>query len=94
MGRPSSPVSAKQAYEQAGKVGYTLALIDPDKKMHSLAWDAIKDHANVQRSGSGKSIILVPADPETRRQPLVLKTKGMLTDSERQLIERAGFDFG
>ena len=94
MGRPSSPVSAKQAYEQAGKVGYALALIDPDKKMHSLAWDAIKDHPNLQRSGSGKSILLVSANPENRLPPLVLKTKGMLTDNERQLFEKAGFDFG
>lgn len=93
MGRPSSTVSARQAYEQAAKVGYALALVDPGLKMHSLAWDAIKDHPNLQRSGSGKSIILISSDPAIRRPALILKTKGMLTDSERKKFESAGFDF-
>ena len=61
--------------------------------MHSLAWDAIKDHPNLQRSGSGKSIILIPTDPDKRQPVLVLKTKGMLTDNERKKFESAGFDF-
>lgn len=89
MGKPSSTISAKVAYERALEAGYAPVLLDPDEAMHSSAWDAVKGHRNVQHSKSGDSIILAH-EKEPRRPVLTLKTKGMLSDSEVDYFEKAG----
>lgn len=92
MGKPSSSVSCAAAYESALKAGYVPVLLDPEIKMHSMTWDSIKNHPNIKRSGSGQSIVLAHLH-ETNKRPLVLlKTKGMLSESEVTHFESQGID--
>lgn len=90
MGKPSSTISARVAYEQALKAGYVPVLLNPDIKMHSMSWDAVKDHPNVQHSGSGNSITLAHLHETDKRPVLLLKTKGMLSENEVAHFEKAG----
>lgn len=90
MGKPSSSISCAAAYEQALKAGYVPVLLNPDVKMHSMTWDSIKNHVNIQRSKSGESIVLAHLHETNKRPLLMLKTKGMLSESEVQHFEKVG----
>lgn len=90
MGKPSSSISCRVAYEHALKAGYVPVLLNPDVKMHSMTWDSIKDHKNIQRSKSGDSIIMAHLHETNQRPLLMLKTKGMLSESEVQHFEKVG----
>lgn len=92
MGKPSSTISARVAYETALKAGYVPVFLDPEVKMHTTAWDSIKGHPNVKHSKSGDSIILAHLH-ETNKRPLItLKIKGMLSESEVKHFEQQGID--
>jgi hypothetical protein len=90
MGKPSSTISARVAYESALKAGYVPVLLNPDVKMHSMTWDSIKGHPNVQHSKSGESIILAHLHEANKRPVVLLKTKGMLSESEVAHFESQG----
>ncbi len=90
MGKPSSSISCRVAYEHALKAGYVPVLLNPDVKMHSTAWDSIKDHPNVQHSKSGDSIVLAHLEEANKRPLILLKIKGMLSEREVAHFEQQG----
>ena len=92
MGKPSSTISARVAYETALKAGYVPVLLNPDIKMHTTAWDSVKGHPNVQHSKSGDSIVLAHLHEPNQRPLIMLKTKGMLSEKEVAHFEQQGID--
>lgn len=90
MGKPSSTISARVAYEDALKAGYVPVLLNPDVKMHSTSWDSIKSHPNVQHSKNGDSIVLAHLEETNKRPLIMLKTKGMLSEREVAHFEQQG----
>ena len=94
MGKPSSTISAEQAYNAARLAGYELQLVDTKRPLHSMAWSAVRDNPNVAHSKSGGKVILVDGTGTKPVRELQLRTRGMLLPDELRYFEKnAGIRF-
>lgn len=94
MGKPSSTISAEQAYNAARLAGYELRLVNTERPLHSMSWSAVRDHPNVAHSQSGGKVILVDGTGTKPVRELQLRTRGMLLPDELKYFEqKAGIRF-